>query len=202
MSKTAVNHYVSQFIIRNFAPNGEQLYELDLKTGAIRPKSTINLFSGRRLWNQEIENKITKNVENDLARVIKKIRNTPLAEREELFQAQEVYDKSDCNILTRLMLQSGLFQSKNDKEAIEDYEKFIDNSSWIQADNQVFYVRIQKRVTASTPLVLIDNNMYICPVYVNGHKILAHVVFVYVISPFELILVAAYQNVFFTSTLL
>ena len=138
MGNTAVNHYLSQFIIRNFAPNHEQLYELNLKTGNIKPRSVLNLFSGRRLWNQEFEDKLTKTIENELSRVIRKVRNMPLADRKEIFQAHEITDKRDCDVITRIVFQPLLFQAKDSEKAIKNLELFLDNSEYMKPPSQIF----------------------------------------------------------------
>lgn len=195
MSNTAINHYLSQFIIRNFAENHEQLYELNLQTGMIKPRSVTNLFSGRRLWNQNFEDKLTKNIENDLAKVIRKVRNMPFAERPELFQAHEIIDKKDCDIISRIVFQPLLFQAKDSKEAIKNLEPFINNSDYIKSHSQIFYVKIRKDLANVTPLVLIDNSVYICPVYINKPNLSAHIAFSYPISPYEFILFLSYQDV-------
>jgi hypothetical protein len=63
-----ITHYIPQWLLRRF---GTRVYELDIHTGVIEPRTIRRAGSGEDLWPEELEKDLMGTHDNDAARVVR-----------------------------------------------------------------------------------------------------------------------------------
>lgn len=204
MSRVKNQHYLSRCISKNFiTTNNRTFYEYDCSANnvdkKIKEKNIEKLFSARRIWGQDLEQKLGEEFENKLAVILKKYVDIEInrprlplkTHLEEMqFNGQVIEEEEDRKILSKLMLQQILLQKKNRNMIDDEQEKFL--SSCLEYSGglkgNVVLVEINP-LMLSCLLVLIDAMLfaYFIPNKKNKDN-LGHIQFMFPISPSRFLL--------------
>lgn len=189
MSKTKNNHYVSRWLSRNFKKDGA-LYCLDCKTKTIERKSEKNLFAIRRLWDQELEDLVSKEFDTKYAPVINSVRKMPF--NSVTGDAVSLHKIEDCKIEKALneFMAKQMFISKTAISGIP-----VDMLSQVlritqQNPYKVFVAIINKQVSDCMPFVLADNPLFLDIAITDREQMIYNLCFMFPISERELLIFA------------
>lgn len=211
MSIVKNQHYLSRCISKNFIiTNNRTFYEYDCSDynvdKQIKEKNIGKLFSARRIWGQDFEQKLNEEFENKLAVILRKyvnirINRTRLPLRTHLeevqFNGRVIESEEDKNILSKLLIQQLLLQKKNKMLIDDEYEKIL--SSFLQCSGvlkgNIVLVEVNP-LALSCPLILIDSMIYVyfIPNMKNNDN-LGHIQFMFPISPSRFLLWGNKQDI-------
>ena len=169
MSTTKNNHYLSQCIARNFITNNTaSFWQYNCETkGPLVERNIKKLFSKRKAWNQEFENILSRDLENNLAPIVKRLVSCTIERKrfvgkgftEAEFNCIAISDTNECIQLSKIILQTGIFQMANIAEPEIDTNnglaKHITGNGLKGLANPIL-VEINPLMNAP-PLILIDD---------------------------------------------
>lgn len=190
MSKTKNNHYIPRHIIENFRLPDNPMYVYDFSVRKFSEKSKERLFSGRRLWSQETEDQLNKEIDDKMAHAIASVRkimpkdepinSTYFVEIVTDFLLQKIFNKFILQILS-----FKFYIGKGEESILKSFFA----SDLKTSELPVIYIRVNSKLSELLPYVLIDNMIFIDVLPPeNPSESVGEICFVYPISPSELIL--------------
>ncbi len=211
MSDTKRNHYLSQCISKNFIINDTQTfwtYDCKQRNG-LQEKKIKKLFSSLRIWNQEFENTLGRNVENLVSKDLKylaekQMLKTIIPSNEGLrvpqFYCEAINDEEMEKRLSKLIFQTMLVQRNNKKNPDVGVESTI--AKFYEADVGIkmplTLVEINS-IGLYPPLILIDCMCFsfFVPKTDRINNTCGHVCFSFPISPRRMLVWGNVEDVSF-----
>ena len=189
MRKTKNNHYVSQWLIRNFKKD-EVLYRLDCKTKKIEIKSEEKLFAKRRLWSEKTEGVVGKEFDTQYAPLIRKIRTFPFeSNKKDILVFHRICDKGIAQDLNEFMdKQTMIFKTAVNLVPEADLGMML--SAQEKDIFEVYYGIVNKEISKYTPLLLIDNPVFMDIAIKDAKEMTYELCFMFPISECEILVFA------------
>lgn len=189
MSKTKNNHYVSRWLSRNFKKEGA-LYCLDCKTKEIARRSEEKLFAIRRLWDQEIEDTVSREFDTKYAPLISRVRRMPFnSDEKNMLSLHKIEDYKIENELNEFMTKQ-IFISKIATSGFSVDMLSRSLRAIQQNPYEVYYAIINKKVSERMPLLLADNPIFLDVAITDQEKMIYNPCFMFPISERELLIFA------------
>jgi len=218
MNKTKKNHYLSQCISKNFIQNGNKTFwQYDcLEGGAIKSKNIANLFSKRRLWGQELEDTLGRQMENQISPILQHFSECFLERKripgptgfvEPQFNGIFVENEENRKILSKLLLQLILLQRSSEAQPDPEIEEML--IRFFSLDSNIMkmplaLIEINPLMNAP-PLILTDGMLFTFAAPTTKKNSLGQINFSFPINPQRLLIwgelkvidyfVAKYKNI-------